>query len=80
MALSHGLSEAGHPPASITTRADVTFGLPEGISGIHLTVHAAVPGITAAEFAAAAEDAKKNCPVSRALTGTTIELTATLDD
>jgi osmotically inducible protein OsmC len=80
MALSHGLWEAGHPPTSITTRADVTFGMPEGISGIHLTVHAAVPGITAAEFAAAAEDAKSNCPVSRALTGTTIELTATLDE
>ena len=79
MALSHGLSEAGHPPTSITTSADVTFGLPEGISGIRLTVHGVVPGITAAEFAAAAEDAKKNCPVSKALTGTTIELTATLD-
>jgi len=79
MALSHGLSEAGHPPTSITTSADVTFGLPEGISGIKLTVHAVVPGLTAAEFAAAAEDAKKNCPVSRALTGTTIELDATLD-
>jgi osmotically inducible protein OsmC len=43
-------------------------------------VHAVVPGITAAEFAAAAEDAKRNCPVSRALTGTTIELAATLDE
>jgi osmotically inducible protein OsmC len=79
MALSHGLAEGGHPPTSITTSADVTFGLPEGISGIRLTTHAVVPGITAAEFAAAAEDAKQNCPVSRALTGTTIELSATLD-
>ena len=88
MALSHGLSEvgfdiagaeAGHPPTTITTSADVTFGLPEGIRGIRLTVHAVVPGITAAEFAAAAEDAKKNCPVSKALAGTTIELDATLD-
>src|SRR5262249_31154889 len=80
MALSHGLSEAGHPPTSITTAAHVSFGLPEGISGIQLSVRAVVPGITAAEFAAAAEDAKRNCPVSKALTGTTIELTATLDD
>ena len=79
MALSRGLSEAGHPPTTITTSADVTFGLPEGIRGIRLTVHGVVPGITAAEFAAAAEDAKKNCPVSKALTGTTIELDATLD-
>jgi osmotically inducible protein OsmC len=79
MALSYGLAQAGHPPTSITTKADVTFGLPEGISGVRLTAHAVVPGITAAEFAAAAEDAKKNCPVSKALTGTTIELDATLD-
>ena len=79
MALSFGLGQEGHPPTSITTSADVTFGLPEGIRGIQLTVHATVPGITAAEFAAAAEDAKKNCPVSKALTGTNIELTATLD-
>ena len=79
MALSHGLSEAGHPPTSITTSADVSFGLPEGISGIRLTVHAVVPGITAAEFAAMAEGAKENCPVSKALAATKIEMTATLD-
>jgi osmotically inducible protein OsmC len=43
-------------------------------------VRATVPGITQAEFAAAAADAKQNCPVSKALTGTTIELvSATLE-
>ena len=57
----------------------MSFGLPEGISGIRLTVHAVVLGITAAEFAAAA-GTQNNCPVSKALTGTTIELTATLDE
>jgi lipoyl-dependent peroxiredoxin len=80
MALSFGLGEAGHPPTSITTSADVSFELPAGITGIRLTTHAVVPGITPAEFAAAAEDAKKNCPVSKALAGTNIELTATLDE
>jgi len=79
MALSFGLAQGGHPPTSITTSADVSFELPAGITGIRLSVHAVVPGITAAEFAAAAEDAKQNCPVSKALAGTTIELTATLD-
>ena len=39
---------------------------------------AAVPGLTAEQFAEAAENAKKNCPVSAALTGTTITLDATL--
>ncbi len=37
-----------------------------------------MPGLTAEHFAAKAEDAKKNCPVSQALTGTTITLEATL--
>jgi osmotically inducible protein OsmC len=37
-----------------------------------------VPGITAGQFKAAAEDAKQNCPVSKALTGTTITVEASL--
>lgn len=76
MALSHGLGQAGHPPTSITTSADVTFQPGEGITGIRLSVHGVVPGITPDEFAAAADEAKRNCPVSQALAGTTIELAA----
>ncbi|MDF3298725.1 OsmC family protein [Streptomyces tropicalis] len=78
MALSHGLAGAGTPPTTLETRADVTFQPGEGITGIHLTVEGTVPGIDEAAFLAAAEDAKKNCPVSQALTGTTITLTAKL--
>ena len=78
MALSHGLAGAGTPPTSIDTRADVTFQPGEGITGIKLSVSGVVPGIDAEAFEAAAEDAKKNCPVSQALTGTTITLEATL--
>ncbi|MFD7613524.1 OsmC family peroxiredoxin [Streptomyces sp. NPDC059828] len=78
MALSHGLSGAGTPPTRLETKADVTFQPGEGITGIHLTVTGEVPGIDEAAFQAAAEDAKKNCPVSQALTGTTITLSAKL--
>ena len=78
MALSHGLSGAGTPPTKLVTSADVTFQPGEGITGIHLTVEGTVPGLDEDGFAAAAEDAKKNCPVSQALTGTTITLTAKL--
>src|SRR3954454_15054123 len=78
MALSHGLAGAGTLPTTVDTKADVTFQPGEGITGIHLTVRASVPGLSAEDFAAAAEDAKKNCPVSQALTGTTITLDATL--
>ncbi|HCU50779.1 MAG TPA: peroxiredoxin [Micromonosporaceae bacterium] len=78
MALSHGLAGAGTPPESVDTKADVTFQPGEGITGIHLTVRARVPGMEAAAFAEAAETAKQNCPVSKALTGTTITLDAEL--
>ncbi|WP_405497769.1 OsmC family peroxiredoxin [Streptomyces sp. NBC_00096] len=78
MALSHGLAGAGTPPTRVETKAEVTFQPGEGITGIHLTVAAEVPGLDEDGFTAAAEDAKKNCPVSQALTGTTITLTATL--
>ncbi len=80
MALSFILTEGGHPPASITTSAEVTFGMPPAITGIKLSVRASVPGISEAEFAAAAAGAKENCPVSKALAGTEIELaSATLE-
>jgi osmotically inducible protein OsmC len=78
MALSNGLAQAGTPPQTIDTRADVTFQPGTGITGIHLTVRAAVPGISAEDFAAAAADAKVNCPVSQALAATTITLDAAL--
>lgn len=78
MALSNGLAGAGTPPTSLDTTADVTFQPGEGITGIKLTVVGVVPGLSAEDFAAAAEDAKKNCPVSQALAGTTITLEASL--
>jgi lipoyl-dependent peroxiredoxin len=80
MALSGALAKAGTPPQSVDTRADVTFQPGEGITGIVLTVRAVVPGMDAQAFQSAAEDAKQNCPVSKALTGTTITLDATLDE
>jgi lipoyl-dependent peroxiredoxin len=78
MALSHGLTGAGTPPTRLETTADVTFQPGEGITGIHLTVRGEVPDLDEDGFVAAAEDAKVNCPVSQALTGTTITLTAAL--
>jgi osmotically inducible protein OsmC len=78
MALSAALSKAGTPPTSLDTKADVTFQPGEGITGIHLTVVGAVEGMSAEDFKTAAEGAKQNCPVSQALTGTTITLDASL--
>jgi osmotically inducible protein OsmC len=78
MALSNGLAKAGNPADTLDTTADVTFQPGVGITGIHLTVTGTVPGMSAEDFVAAAEAAKAGCPVSQALTGTTITLTASL--
>ncbi|MFH8367588.1 OsmC family peroxiredoxin [Streptomyces sp. NPDC018031] len=78
MALSHALTQAGTAPTQLRTQAEVTFQPGTGITGIHLTVEGQVEGLDEAAFTAAAEDAKKNCPVSQALTGTEITLSAKL--
>src|SRR4051812_41878795 len=78
MALSHGLTGAGTPPTKLVTSADVTFQPGEGITGIHLTVEGTVPGLDEEGFAAAADDAKANCPVSQALKSVPITLDAKL--
>ena len=80
MALAAKLSEAGFPPASIDTRADVDLSMEGGptLSAIRLVTKASVPGIEAARFRAVAEDAKANCPISKALSAVPITLEATL--
>ena len=69
MALSNGLAQSGSPPEKLETSATVTFQPGQGIARGALTVRATVPGLDDAGFRAAAEDAKQNCPVSKALTG-----------
>jgi osmotically inducible protein OsmC len=80
MALSHGLAQAGHPPEELKTSATVTFQPGEGITKIALDVAGRVPGIDEGAFQQAADGAKENCPVSKALTGVPeISLTARLE-
>ena len=69
MALSFGLANAGTPPEELNTSATVSFQPGEGITKIALTVEGRVPGLDEEAFQAAAEGAKANCPVSKALTG-----------
>jgi osmotically inducible protein OsmC len=78
MALSHGLAGDGTPPQALDTRADVGFQPGEGITGVAITVRGRVEGIDNAAFVEAAEAAKVGCPVSQALTGTTITVDAAL--
>jgi osmotically inducible protein OsmC len=67
MALSGGLAKEGHAPEQLKTSATVTFQPGEGITKIALDVAGRVPGMDADAFQRAAEQAKENCPVSKAL-------------
>ena len=69
MALSNGLAGAGTPPERLETSATVAFQPGEGIVRGRLTVRGTVPGLDSDGFTKAADDASKNCPVSKALTG-----------
>ena len=81
MALSSNLEKAGHPAKRISTTATVKLEMVDGgpkITVIELETEAEVPGIDAAAFQEQAEKTKTGCPVSRALAGTEIKLTAKL--
>jgi osmotically inducible protein OsmC len=67
MALSGALAKAGTPPERLETSATVTFVPGEGITKSALTLRGSVPGMDEDAFRAAAENAKENCPVSKAL-------------
>jgi osmotically inducible protein OsmC len=72
MALAAALEQAGTPAESVKTDATVTLRLVDGeptITTIALSTVGSVPGIEEAAFRDAAEEAKKGCPVSRALAG-----------
>lgn len=69
MALSNGLAKAGTPPASLSVTATVTFVPGTGVTQSVLEVVGEVPGIGEEAFVQAAETAKENCPISKALRG-----------
>jgi osmotically inducible protein OsmC len=83
MALSAEIGRAGGTPQSLDVTAAATLSPdPAGgfrISEIALTVRAEVEGLDAAGFDTAAQAAKNGCPVSKALSGTTITLDAALE-
>jgi osmotically inducible protein OsmC len=81
MALSANLEKAGHPARRVSTVATVKLEMVDGapkITTIDLKTEAEVPGIDESKFRDVAEQTKKGCPVSKALTGTQINLDAKL--
>lgn len=80
MALSLFLTNAGFPPESIETSADVHFdkvGDAWTVTKSHLTLKAKVPNLDEAKFQELAHAAKEGCPISRVL-NTDVSLDATL--
>ncbi len=84
MALSHTLTEGGHPPEQLSVSAVITFApLPEGgfkVAKSALSVRGRVAGVDQAAFRDFAEKGEAGCPVSNALRGN-VEITveATLE-
>ena len=81
MALSFALTEAGHVPDELRVSAGVDLAKVQdgfAIKSIALDLEARVPGIDEEKFKTLAEAAKKNCPVSKALSATPITLSAKL--
>jgi len=81
MALAAGLGKGGHNPVRVSTTAKVHLNPVDGgfgITKIELNTEAEVPGIDDATFQEFAENAKKGCPVSKALASVEIVLTAKL--
>ena len=70
MALANVMAEHGHPAESVRTTAKVHLGQSDAgptIQQIELQTEGRVPGIDQEHFAEHAEEAKRGCPVSRAL-------------
>jgi osmotically inducible protein OsmC len=83
MALSLLIGEAGFATSAIRTGAAVHLDKTEkgfAISKIQLDVSARIPGMGDAQFIKLAEEAKANCPVSKALAGLDIRLDASLEN
>lgn len=77
MALSSGLAKAGTPATTLSTTVEVDFQPGQGVTAIRIVAAGEVPGLSAAEFEAAAETAKENCPISKALSVVPISLEVT---
>jgi len=82
MNLSGTLEAAGYSPTSLDVSAEVTLGPdPQGgfrLTTIAITLSGVVEGLDNDKFVELAHTAKDTCPVSKALSGTTITLDASL--
>jgi osmotically inducible protein OsmC len=67
MFLAAQLTNAGHPPTSIETKATVHLGAGPTVTKIELETQAKVPGVDQKTFDEKVAFSKENCPISKAL-------------
>jgi osmotically inducible protein OsmC len=82
MAFANALSQAGHEPESVSTKASVKLEKTDQgfrITTIELDTSVKASGIEKSDFERIAGEAKANCPVSKALAGVDIQLKAALE-
>lgn len=81
MAFAASLGEAGYTPHELETSAKVSLEKADGgfrIAAVRLSTTGRVDAIDESEFIELAENASKNCPVSKVLSNAEIEVEATL--
>ena len=78
MYLASVLTNAGFPPTQIRTSAKVHLGDGPRIHLIELETEAEVPNVDEKTFQESVDTSKKNCPISLALTGPELQVSARL--
>ena len=78
MYLSSLLTNAGYPPTQIRTSARVHLGEGPRITLIELDTEAEVPNLDERTYLESVDKSKKNCPISLAMTGPEVRVTARL--
>ncbi len=78
MFLASVLTDAGFPPVQVRTSAKVHLGDGPRITLIELDTEAEVPNIDEKTFLESVDKSKKNCPISLALTGPELHVSARL--
>lgn len=78
MYLAARLTEAGFPPKQIRTSAKIHLGEGPRIHLIELNTEAEVPNVDEKTFQEKVDYSKKNCPISLALSGPELQVTARL--
>ena len=78
MYLAAQLTEAGYPPKQIRTSAKVHLEAGPRITLIELDTEAEVPNVDEKTFQEKVDYSKKNCPISLALSGPELQVSARL--